>query len=204
MKIICATQNSGKLIEVRTLLAGLGLTILSASEVGIIESPEETGPTFEENALLKARFVSERTNEWALADDAGICFFALNNEPGVNTARWAGPDATDDDRIMNALDKMKQVPEGQRQAIFHSAVALVAPDGQEWVFNGSVAGSLTLAPRGVALPRLPFDRLFVPDGGDQTFAEMTADEKNAISHRARAMRKLAAFLNNYLEMTRDA
>lgn len=193
MKLIFATHNPGKFQEMRELLAELEVAVLSADDAGVTEDPEEDGRTFEENALKKARFVAGQTKEWAVADDSGICIDALNGAPGVETARWAG----DREKLVShTLEKMKNIPEGKRQATFYSVVALVSPDGDEHVFKGEVHGRLATTPRGTALPKLPYDVIFIPDGYEQTFAEMPAELKNSISHRGRAFAELKKFLQS--------
>ena len=172
------------------MLVGLPIEILSAEEANVTGEAAEDGATFAENAIKKARYVVEQTGKWAMADDSGLCTDALNGAPGVLTARWAGGR----DLIEYTLDKMGGIPESRRQAHFESAVALVAPDGTESIFSGRVSGSLALTPRGVPRLKLPYDVLFIPDGYNQTFAEMSSEQKNAISHRGLAFQKLKKFL----------
>lgn len=199
MKIIFATQNQGKIKEMKAILSDLKIDVLSAREFGITEEPIEDGKTFEENALIKARFIAQKTNEYSVADDSGLCIKALNGAPGVHTARWAGSrpassavGENDHDKILveYTLEKMKAVPSDKRQAYFESAVALVSPDGKEWTFSGQVHGSISFESRGIALPRLPYDSIFTPEGFMKTFAEMSGEEKNQISHRGSAFEKL--------------
>lgn len=194
MKLIFATHNPGKAAEIRQLLADSNIDVVSSEEVGVTEDIKETGTTFAENALLKARFVAHKTGQWTVADDSGVCIWAIGCMPGIHTARWAGEGASDEQIVAYALEQLKNVPEGERNAWFESAVALVAPDGQEWMFSGKVEGRIAIEPRGTPRKKLPYDVLFIPDGYDQTFAEMSEDLKNRLSHRGRAFEKLKEFL----------
>ncbi|MFH0891417.1 MAG: RdgB/HAM1 family non-canonical purine NTP pyrophosphatase [Candidatus Falkowbacteria bacterium] len=192
MKIVFATHNPGKLVEMKKMLPSF--EVLSASEAGVSEDVEEDGETFAANALKKARFVASKTGEWAVADDSGLCIDALGGEPGVYTARWA----LGRDLVEYTLERTKDVPEKKRGARFESAVAIVSPAGSEKVFTGVVRGELALAPRGQALPKLPYDVIFIPEGYKKTFAEMNEDEKNSLSHRGQAFRLMRAYLENAL------
>lgn len=192
MKIIFATQNQGKLVEMKKMLAGFD--VLGAAEAGVLEDVEEDGETFAANALKKARFVATKTGEWAVADDSGLCINALAGEPGIYTARWAGGR----DLVEYTLERTKNIPEGHRGARFESAVAIVSPTGEEKIFSGVVQGDLSLFPRGAALPKLPYDVIFMPKGHKKTFAEMSEDEKNSLSHRGQAFRLMRAYLENAL------
>jgi len=197
-RIIFATHSPGKIREMRDILAGLEVEIISAEDAGIFEDPAEDGETFQENALKKAKFVSERTGEWVLADDSGLCIEALNGLPGVKSARWAG-DREAADLTKHTLDQMKNVSEGRRQAYFETAAVLYSPNGRHWFFEGTVKGIITFEPRGTPLPKLQYDVIFVPDGHNRTFAEMSAQEKNAISHRGEAFGKLKKFIEDVIK-----
>ena len=194
MKLVFATHNRGKLVEVKALLGDIGVEVVSSEEAGVTEEPIEDGATFEVNALKKALETSQKTHEWSVADDSGICIEALGGEPGVYSKRWAGEDADDQKIIEYTLQKMKNVPEGRRQATFESSVALVTPSGEYWLFNGTIQGKLAASPHGRNLPGLCYDVLFIPEGESRTFGEMSAEEKNALSHRGRAFRQLKEFL----------
>lgn len=196
MKLIFVTQNQGKIKEMRDLLADFDVEVMSAKEAGVAEDVEEDQDTFEGNSLKKARFVSQKTGEWAVADDSGICIKELNCRPGVMTARWAGEGAGDEDLVSHTLKEMKDIPEGRRQAWFESAVALVSPDGGEWTFVGKVDGRVPLEPKGTPRLKLPYDVIFIPEDHDRTFAEMSDAEKNSMSHRGLAFQKLKDFLRN--------
>ncbi len=196
-KLVIATHNSGKLREMRELMAPYGIDCVSAGELGLPE-PEETGNTFVANALIKARAASITANLPALADDSGLCVEALEGAPGIYSARWAG-DSKDFTAAMARIERELQAKgattPSQRRAYFVSALALVWPDGHEDVVEGRVDGQIVL-PRGDK--GFGYDAQFLPDGHSRTFGEMAPDEKHgvppdgsrALSHRARAFQDL--------------
>lgn len=192
MRIIFATQNKGKLIEMKKILSDF--EVVGMEDIGINEDVLEDGKTFEENAFKKARFVSERVNEYVIADDSGICIKSLDGAPGVYSARWAGEGASSDDIVRHTLKKLESFPEGERGAWIETAAVLVMPDGKEKSFVGKIEGYVPFAPSGKALPKLPYDVIFVPKGYTKTFAEISEEEKNSISHRGRAFRELKNYL----------
>jgi XTP/dITP diphosphohydrolase len=194
MKIIFATHNPGKIKEMREILKGLDVEIVSADDAGVTEEIVEDGKTFEENALKMAKFVAEKTGEWVMADDSGICIDALGGEPGVCSARYAGDGVRGEDLVKFILGKIAHVPEENRTATFTTVVALVAPTGDHWFFEGKIFGRLADLPRGAGRDHLPYDTIFLPEGESRTFAEMTDVEKNKVSHRGQAFRKLKNFL----------
>jgi len=193
MKLVFATHNPGKIKEMQELLSETGIEVLSAEDAGVAEDPLEDGLTFEENALKKARFVCQKSGEWAVADDSGICLDALNGAPGIFTARWAGEG---NDLIDFTLAKIKDIPEKKLGAHFSCCVALVSPDGQEHLFEGRADGRVIKERRGTPYPKLPYDQIFIPEGHEQTFAEMPYEEKNKLSHRGLAFAKLKDFLKS--------
>lgn len=195
-RLVFATHNPGKLGEMRQLVDGLGIEVMSADEAGVHDDVIEDGETFEENALKKARFVASQVGEWAVADDSGVTIDALGGRPGVYTARWAGEGASDEQLVAHTLEQMKDVEEGRRGASFHCVVALVSPEGEEQTFEGVVEGSIALSPRGTPRKKLPYDVLFCPIGHNRTFAEMSDEEKNSLSHRGKAFQKLREFLSS--------
>ena len=195
MRLVFATHNPGKIPEMQTILSGLPLKICSAEDVGIHDDVIEDGATFAENALKKARFVAQQSHKWAVADDSGLCIQVLGGKPGVYSARWAGEGASSEALVAFALKQLENVPEGHRQAWFESCAALVAPDGREWTFGGKISGIIPLSPRGKPRPKLPYDTIFIPNGHVRTFAEMSDAEKNSLSHRGEAFRKLRDFLS---------
>ena len=192
-KVVIATHNSGKLVEMRDLLAPFGLQAVSAAELSLPE-PEETGVSFAENAAIKARAASEATGLPAFADDSGICIEALGGEPGIYSARWAGPEK-DFDRAMRHIEELLQakgaVAPDQRKACFVSALTVAWPDGHLAEVEGRVDGTLVWPPRGPA--GFGYDPMFLPEGETRTFGEMSREEKHGLpplgrglSHRARA------------------
>ncbi len=195
MKLIFATHNAGKVKEMRAMLDGLDIEVLSADEAGITEDVVEGGKTFKENAIKKARFVVSKS-EWAVADDSGICIDALGGEPGVYSARWAGENVSAETLIARTLERLSNAPEEKRQACFVSTLVLCAPDARGWVFEGEARGLISTEPRGTPRPKLPYDVIFIPDGYNRTFAQMSDEEKNSLSHRGLAFRKLREFLSS--------
>ena len=183
-KLVVATHNPGKLDEIRNMLNDPAIALSSAADHGL-DAPPETGTAFIENALLKARFVAQKTGLPALADDSGLCVEGLNDAPGVYSADWA---ETPKGRDFNAA--MQRVLTGlegnpNRCAKFVSVMALAWPDGHAEVAEGVVEGIITHTMQGTG--GHGYDPIFQPEGGVKTFAEMTLEEKNAISHRARAL-----------------
>ncbi len=186
-RLVIASKNPDKIREIEDVLKPMGLAEEIVRGLDWVDV-EETGETLEENALIKARAVVETTGLPVIADDTGLEVDALDGEPGVHTARFAGPDATYDDNVTRMLDVMEG--ETDRTARFRTVVALVFPDGVEVMAEGSVDGVITHARRGSE--GFGYDPIFEVAG--QTLAEMTADEKNDLSHRARAIRALATAL----------
>jgi len=188
--LVLATRNAAKLRELARIL---GEQVPLAGLDAFPGAPDvpETGATFEENALLKARAIAQYTGLPAVADDSGLCVDALNGMPGVLSARWAGGHGDDKANLDLVLAQVADVPDPRRGARFVCAAALV--DGaREVVVTGTVAGRLTREPRGSG--GFGYDPIFLPDGFDLTTAEMTPEAKDAISHRGRAFRALAAFI----------
>ncbi len=195
--MVVATGNPGKLVEIRSALAFPGWRFVAASELGPWDPPEETGTTFAENALIKARFAARTFGHAALADDSGLEVDAIDGEPGVYSARYAGPCATDAENNSRLLLALKDVTEGERTARFHCVVAFVdrggADDGAEVLADGTCEGRIGFETRGEG--GFGYDPLFWPDATPgRTMAELDLAEKNAISHRGSALRALAAKL----------
>ncbi|GAB5347577.1 RdgB/HAM1 family non-canonical purine NTP pyrophosphatase [Alteriqipengyuania sp. 357] len=196
-KLVIATHNAGKLKEISALLAPYGVECLSAGSLGLPE-PKETGTTFVENALLKARAAAEASGIVSLADDSGLSVAALGERPGVYTADWAerqwfeGEPGRDWYMAMGKVEGLlaQQGPDVDRSAAFHCVLALAWPDGEHAVYEGTAPGSLTWPPRGEL--GFGYDPVFVPEGREQTFAQIDPDEKHRISHRADAFAKLVA------------
>ncbi len=186
-RLVIASHNAGKLREITTLLAPFGVTIAAAADLGLAE-PEETGASFAENAALKARAAACASDLPALADDSGLVVPALGGLPGIHSARWAGPER--DFRGAMRRVEAELGDSDDHRAHFAAALALAWPDGHCEIFEGRVEGALSFPPRGTR--GFGYDPIFVPDGHAITFAEMEPAEKHAISHRARAFRKLVA------------
>jgi XTP/dITP diphosphohydrolase len=196
-RLVIATHNSGKLREFDELLRPFDLTLLGAAEFGL-EEPEETGSSFHDNAVLKARAAAQASGLVALSDDSGLCVQALDGAPGIYSARWAGP-TKDFDAAMGRVEselRARGAPPPWRAA-FVSVLALAWPDGADEAVEGRVDGILVFPPRGTA--GFGYDPIFLPDGHDRTFGEMSSEEKHgipadgslALSHRARAFQKFA-------------
>ncbi len=185
MKIIAATNNKGKIAEIGAILGSLGHEIVNLKEMGITIDVEETGTTFEENALIKARAVFEMTGLSVLADDSGLCVDALGGAPGVYSARYAGEGASDEMLVEKLLKNMQGVEKEKRGAHFVSVVALIMPDGRELVAKGVADGYITDAPMGEG--GFGYDPVFCSTETGKTYASMTSEEKNMISHRYRAL-----------------
>ena len=184
MVICAATGNAGKLKELRRILSALGHEVKSQKELGINLEPEETGTTFEENALIKARAACKASGLPALADDSGLEVDFLHGEPGIRSARYCP--GSDQDRVDFLLSRLKDVPAQQRGAQFVSAIACVYPDGTEFALRGVCRGVILTENHGQG--GFGYDPVFfVPEEG-QTFASMPQTRKNAISHRANALR----------------
>ncbi|NCB51851.1 MAG: RdgB/HAM1 family non-canonical purine NTP pyrophosphatase [Clostridia bacterium] len=194
MKLILASNNANKLREFGEILEGAGIEIISQREAGCDFEVDETGATFEENAFLKAEAVMKATGEPAVADDSGLEVDALGGEPGVHSARYTGShDDTDENRRLFLLSKLES--EEHREARFVSSICCVFPNGDVLRARGTCEGVIARDMRGEN--GFGYDALFIPEGYDKTMAELSADEKNAISHRGRALRKFADELRKY-------
>jgi XTP/dITP diphosphohydrolase len=197
-RLVIATHNPGKLAEMRDLLAAYGITAVSAGELGLPE-PDETGATFRANARIKAQAAAKASGMAAFADDSGLAVDALNGEPGIHSARWAGPDKdfrAAMNEVQTRLMKVGAKAPERRRAHFVSALCVAWPDGHVEEFEARVNGTLVWPPRGDR--GFGYDPMFLPDGYTQTFGEMPADDKHGLpprgrglSHRARAFLKLA-------------
>ena len=195
-RVVLATRNPGTVVEVRRILSGVDL-------VGLDEFPdapevEETGTTFAENALLKARAIAAFTGLPAVADDSGLCVDFLGGAPGIRSARWAGEPSDDQANLDLVLEQLEDAGEGMRTAHFFCAAAAIVPRGGERVAEGRVDGTLLRAPRGTN--GFGYDPIFVPLGETRTTAEMSSEEKDAISHRGAAFRALAPSLDALLRI----
>ena len=194
--LVFATHNPAKIREIGEMLAPFRMTVASSVALGLPE-PEETGLTFEENAILKAMAAANASGHPALADDSGLVVDALGGDPGIYSARWAGPNkdfAHAMQTIEDQLQKLGATTPDRRRARFVAALCLAFPDSRTQVFRGEVEGHLVWPPRG---PNgFGYDPMFVPEGHDRTFGEMAGHEKAGLSHRARAF---AAFAHAVLQ-----
>ena len=197
-QVVLATRNRKKLDELHRILEAEGLDVEILSLDAFPDAPEvpETESTFAGNALLKARAIAQATGLPAVADDSGLCVDALNGMPGVLSARWAGAHGDDDANLDLVLAQIGDVPDQRRGASFMCAAAVALPDGTERVVEGSIEGRLLRERRGEN--GFGYDPIFVPLGQDITTAQMSAEEKDAISHRGRALRSLAPVLADLL------
>ena len=188
-RIVIASNNAGKLREIRDILQPLGFTVVSQREVGVSIEVEENGETFAENAALKARAVYEALHCPVIADDSGLLVDALDGAPGVHSHRFAGEGATDDDRNAKLLELLDGVPAEKRTARFECVLCYVDAAGETHFFSGTCEGRIGTAPAGEN--GFGYDPLFCV--GDRTMAQMTEEEKNQISHRANALAELARY-----------
>jgi len=191
MQLCFATNNTYKVTEVQQLLGG-DFHIISLQDIGCTEELPETQFTLEGNAVQKAEFVHHHYQVNCFADDTGLEIEALNGEPGVDSAHYAGPERDSHANTQKVLDKLRRAD--NRLAQFRTVIALIL-NGNLHTFEGTVAGSITQQPSGQQ--GFGYDPIFIPEGFQQSFAEMSLDEKNQISHRGRAVRKLVDFLHNY-------
>ncbi len=186
-KLVIASHNQGKIIEIRKLLEPLNITVIGAGELNL-EEPEETGKTFIENAVLKASLAAKASNLPALSDDSGLAVKALGGAPGIYSARWAGPEKDFNIAMERVADALLLSGSMDRSCQFICALSLAWPDGHCENFQGSVSGTVTWPARGNA--GFGYDPIFTPVGREQTFGEMDQEEKHAMSHRADAFNQL--------------
>lgn len=192
MRVVLATANPDKVREIEAILAGTGVVLVPRPPE--VPDVDETGETLEDNARLKAEALASATGLPALADDTGLEVDALGGAPGVRSARYAGPAATYEDNVWALLAALARAADDDRRARFRTVALLRRPDGREVVAEGAVEGAIALSPRGEG--GFGYDPVFVPAEGDgRTFAEMTPQEKNDLSHRGRAFRALAEELD---------
>lgn len=191
--VYIATKNSGKINEFKTFFNKYNIKVKSLLDFEENFEIEETGSTFSENALIKARYLSHKTNEVVLADDSGLEVDILNNEPGIYSARYAGSHGDSLANNLKLLAKLKDVPLENRTARFVCAIAIVHPDGKEKVVRGECNGLINLEMRGSR--DFGYDPLFYIPALNKTFGELTNDEKELISHRGDALRKLDVIIN---------
>ena len=199
MKAVLASKNPHKLQELQAILGGLGIEVVLESALGLDIDVDETGTTFEENSRLKAEAVMRAANMPTIADDSGLMVDALDGAPGVYSARFGpkGHDGTDDERIAYLLERMQDIPDERRAARFVCVITCLWPDGRKIVARGECPGEILFAPKGQG--GFGYDPVFyLPERG-KTYAELAAEEKNAISHRARALREFCRIYREEFE-----
>ena len=193
MKLVLASRNEKKLTEMRDILSHMGVEVCLQADVGVDVDVEETGTTFEENSLLKARAVMEASGLPAIADDSGLCVDALNGAPGVYSARYGGEGLDDEGRYRLLLDNMRGQP---RAAKFVSVITCCFPGGEVLTARGECPGTIAFAPQGEG--GFGYDPVFFLPQLKKTFAQLTPEEKNAISHRGKALEVFRGVLEEYL------
>jgi XTP/dITP diphosphohydrolase len=193
-ELVIATRNLGKLREIEGFLKEIPVQLFSLSEFDQVPDIAEDGATFAENALKKARIICAITGKSALADDSGLCVDALYGKPGIYSARYAGEEASDEKNLQKLLEEMKSVPLHSRTAHFVCVLALVYPNGQEKIFEGSCTGKIITRPRGKN--GFGYDPVFLFEPLGLTFAQMDPVVKSTVSHRGKALRQFAAHMRN--------
>ena len=191
-KLLLATRNQGKIVEFRRILDAIApgaIELVGLDQFPDLHDVDETGSTFEENALLKARQMSEATGLPAIADDSGLCIDALNGDPGIYSARWAGVHGDDKANLEKVLQQLIDVPVQSRTAYFICVAALYLPDGRTHCEEGRFYGSILGTP--VGQNGFGYDPIFQPDGMTISSAEMTPEEKDSVSHRGKSLRAIA-------------
>ena len=191
-KLVLATRNQGKITEFRRILDALApgaIELIGVDQFPDLVDVDETGSTFEENSLLKARYTCHATGLPAIADDSGLCVDALNGDPGIFSARWAGTHGNDQANLEKVLDQLKDVPDEKRTARFMCVASLVLPDGREQVAEGRFEGHILHAP--VGENGFGYDPIFQPLGLSISSAQMSAEEKDLVSHRGKSLRAIA-------------
>ncbi len=199
-KLVIATRNPGKIVEFRRILNELSdgaVELIGTDEFPDLVDVEETGTTFAENALLKARYVANATGLPAIADDSGLCVDALGGKPGLFSARWAGVHGNDRANVAKVLDELAEVVDAKRDAHFICVAALVMPDGREALAEGLFHGRILHEP--VGENGFGYDPIFSPQGMSISSAQMSAEEKDAISHRGKSLRAIAPHVMEMLE-----
>ena len=191
-KLLIATTNPGKFDELSSLLSDCPFSMVSLQDVGIDEDVAETGSTFEENASLKAAAYGHTSGLPTLADDSGLEVDALGGEPGLRSSRFAGPGATDADRIALLLQKLDNIPDGEREARFRCVIAVSWPSESLELYTGECLGRIVQTPRGAN--GFGYDPIFLLPEIGKTMAELSGEQKSKVSHRGRATRKAAAAL----------
>jgi XTP/dITP diphosphohydrolase len=201
-EIVAATKNVGKVRELKELFADLPLQLKSLNEFPNVFEPEETGATFAENAVIKARSYALQTQSWSLADDSGLEVDALGGAPGVFSARYAGENASDQERLAKLLHELDKTQDRKRLARFVCAMAVSDEKGEIKILSeGVCTGKITLKPAGTN--GFGYDPIFMPAGFEQTFGELSSEIKQKISHRVQAAEKIIAFLQGFYAASLD-
>lgn len=191
-QLLLATRNRHKKEELESLLQDSGVEILTLDDLPPLPEVEEDGTSFQENAVKKARSTALASGHYCLADDSGLVVDILKGQPGIYSARYAGPDADDEKNNRKLLGMLEDVAQEQRKARFVCVIAIAAPRGETCTVQGSCPGSIAFAPQGQG--GFGYDPLFIPDGFSCTFAQMNAEQKNHISHRGRALKEAVPIL----------
>lgn len=193
MELWIATSNAGKISEFKSLLAGTPMEIKTLTDLKIYSSPPENGTTFEQNARIKAKSLKAvKSNVWIIADDSGLEVEGLNNMPGIHSARYAGPKASDAENTAKLLKMMEIRCPLKRDARFRCVMVAYSPEGQEYIFEGELKGFINSSARGNT--GFGYDSVFIPEGEKKTLAELGPAVKNRVSHRAQAIRKFRELL----------
>jgi len=196
--LVLSTGNINKVKEIRDILKDLPIDVISKDELGLKEIDViEDGETLEENAIKKAKAIKDRVQGMVMADDTGLFVDYLNGEPGIKSARYSGPDATDEKNIQKLLKALEGVPMEKRTATFKTVIVLITEEGEVLTVTGECKGRIAFKKRGQS--GFGYDPLFIVDGYDKTFAELGNNIKNHISHRAKALEKLRIVLTNLIE-----
>ena len=197
MRIILSSRNPSKVEQIKAIFKDPRFSILSLDEAGVEGEAIENGLSLEENALKKAMFAHTLGGDWAMADDTGLFINALGGKPGIRAARWAGDKATTEEITRYTLKELEGKKD--RSANFITVVAVVSPRGQRYYFRGEVRGKLLEAPRVPPQPKMPYSPIFVPEGTNLVWAEMSVELENSISHRGKAFRKALEFFRTRVE-----
>ncbi len=196
MEIVIATRNKKKVEEFKRILSDIDIKLLSMDDFPSCPEVIEDGETFEENAVKKALSVAKYSNKISVSDDSGLEVYALKGAPGIRSARYAGDKADDFSNIEKLLTEMKDIPDDKRGARFVCCIAVAYPDGKVEIFNGITEGYIGWKPKGER--GFGYDPIFYPMGYNRTFAEMLPEEKDALSHRGKALRKFKKYIKNIL------
>lgn len=196
MNIILSTTNPSKAEQIKAMFNNPNITVQTLHDAGISGEAVEDGSTLEENAYKKACYARQQTfgRVWTMADDTGLFITGLDGEPGIKAARWAGETATTEETMWHALNMMKDLTD--RTAIFRTVVVLLGPGGITKSFIGEISGVMATEAKAKPQAKMPYSPLFIPDGTGKSWAEMTIEEENAISHRGKAFRQVVEYLES--------